>query len=373
MRVGFGYDIHKLVPGRNLVLGGVKIPSPLGEDGHSDGDVLIHALIDALLGSTGLGDIGTLFPNSDQKYKDISSRTLLEQVMVHLAGNHWHVINADTTVVLEEPKISPFSGEMRRNLAQDLDLPVEDVSVKAKTKEGMDAAGAGKAIEAYAIVLLENNIPKWDTIVSLLWKQTGKSELPSVSKIARKKRDPFRVLVSTMISLRTKDEVTLTASTRLFQLADSPGTMANLSEQEIARAIYPAGFYKTKAKHILKVCRILLTEYAGSVPGNLEALLTLPGVGRKTANLVLNLGFGMDAICVDTHVHRISNRTGWIETKNPEETEYALMEILPRNYWIKINELLVTFGQTICSPQSPFCSKCLIEDFCEKRGVTRSR
>ncbi len=218
-----------------------------------------------------------------------------------------------------------------------------------------------------------NSIPQWSTIVPLLRKQTCEHELPSVSHIARKKRDPFRVLVSTMISLRTKDDVTLPASARLFQLADGPGTMAALSEQEISRAIYPAGFYKTKAKHILKVSRILLAEYAGTVPRDLQTLLTLPGVGRKTANLVLNLGFGIDAICVDTHVHRISNRTGWIETKNPEETEYALMEILPRNFWIEINELLVGFGQSTCTPQSPFCSKCLIGNFCEKRSVTRSR
>ncbi len=155
MRVGFGYDVHRLVPRRNLILGGVTIPAPFGEAGHSDGDVLIHALIDALLGSTGLGDIGTLFPDSDGKYKDISSKTLLQQVMAFLGENHWLVINADTTIVLEKPKISPFSGEIRKSLAQDLNLPVEDVSVKAKTKEGMDAAGAGKAIEAYAVVLLE--------------------------------------------------------------------------------------------------------------------------------------------------------------------------------------------------------------------------
>ena len=155
MRVGFGYDVHRLVPRRNLILGGVTIPAPFGEAGHSDGDVLIHALIDALLGSTGLGDIGTLFPDSDGKYKDISSKTLLKQVMTHLGENHWFVINADTTIVLEKPKISPFSGEIRKSLAQDLNLPVEDVSVKAKTKEGMDAAGTGKAIEAYAVVLLE--------------------------------------------------------------------------------------------------------------------------------------------------------------------------------------------------------------------------
>lgn len=215
--------------------------------------------------------------------------------------------------------------------------------------------------------------PRWESILPLLRRQTGKTALPSVSQIARKKRDPFRILISTMISLRTKDDVTLSASARLFGIADSPKKIAGLSEDEIARAIYPAGFYKTKAKHIREAAEILLSDFDGTVPSSLDDLLTLPGVGRKTANLVLNLGFGIDAVCVDTHVHRISNRTGWIETKTPEETEYALMNILPRKHWIEINELLVAFGQSVCTPQSPFCSKCLIADFCDKRGVSRSR
>ena len=215
--------------------------------------------------------------------------------------------------------------------------------------------------------------PDWKKIFSLLSRQLSKSELPSVSQIAGKKRDPFRVLISTMISLRTKDEVTLAASHRLFSLADSPKGMLALKESAISEAIYPAGFYKTKAKHIRDASKILVERYKGQVPAEIGDLLVLPGVGRKTANLVLNLGYGIPAICVDTHVHRISNRFGWIETKNPEETEQALMEILPKKYWIDINELLVSFGQEVCTPQSPFCSRCLLSGLCEKKGVPRSR
>lgn len=216
-------------------------------------------------------------------------------------------------------------------------------------------------------------IPDWETIFSKLTDQLAKTELPSVSRIARKKRDPFRVLISTMISLRTKDEVTLASSARLFSLADTPKKMAWLEEKTIAETIYPAGFYSTKAKHIKETARIVDERFGGEVPPRIDDLLTFPGVGRKTANLVLNLGFGMDAICVDTHVHRISNRFGWITTRNPEETESALMKILPKKYWIDINELLVRFGQNVCTPQSPFCSTCLLNAHCRRHGVARSR
>lgn len=215
--------------------------------------------------------------------------------------------------------------------------------------------------------------PDWENIIPLLARQLEKSELPSVSQIARKKKDPYRVLISTMISLRTKDDVTLAASGRLFKLADKPEKMADLGEDIIAGAIYPAGFYKNKARHIREASRLLMEQFNGTVPPVLDQLLELPGVGRKTANLVLNLGFGINAICVDTHVHRISNRFGWVETKTPEETEYALMDILPEKYWIDINEILVSFGQKVCTPQSPFCSRCLPSGFCLKIGVTRKR
>jgi endonuclease-3 len=201
------------------------------------------------------------------------------------------------------------------------------------------------------------------------------SGLPSVSQVAvDHPGDPFRVLVSTMISLRTKDEVTYAAARRLFAKASSPAALAALPEKEIEKLIYPAGFYKTKAANIREAARRIEKDYAGEVPPDRELLMAFPGVGRKTANLVLNLGFGIEAICVDTHVHRISNRTGWVATKTPEETEAALCEIMPKKFWIPLNELLVKYGQTVCTPASPHCGSCpLAAGRCEKRGVTRMR
>jgi len=215
----------------------------------------------------------------------------------------------------------------------------------------------------------------WDSVFTL-FKQAIEKEggiLPSVSVIAERENDPFRVLIATLISLRTKDEVTLDASTRLFSLAKDPESMLNLSEEEIQKAIYPSGFYKTKAKNIRTISRILLEQYGGVVPNDQEALLSLPGVGIKTANLTLNLGFQVEAICVDCHVHQIANRMGWVETKTPEQTEKALMGIMPRRFWIPLNELLVRYGQLICTPISPFCSKCPEAERCPKIGVKRSR
>jgi endonuclease-3 len=197
--------------------------------------------------------------------------------------------------------------------------------------------------------------------------------LPSVSLIAEERQDPYHVLLSTLISLRTKDEVTLASSRRLFDLASDPYQMVALSEEEIAAAIYSAGFYKTKARNIRLISEILIERHGASVPSTREELMALPGVGVKTANLTLNLGFGIEAICVDCHVHQIANRLGWIETKTPEESEAALMEIMPRRFWIPLNELLVRFGQVICRPVSPFCSKCPEHDRCPKVGVTTRR
>lgn len=197
--------------------------------------------------------------------------------------------------------------------------------------------------------------------------------LPSVSIIAEREHDPFRVLIATLISLRTKDEVTLAASQRLFALAGDPHTMACLSEQAIQEAIYPAGFYKTKAKNIRLISLRLIEQYEGKVPDTQHELLALPGVGIKTANLTLNLGYQIDAICVDCHVHQIANRLGWVHTKTPEQTELALQEVMPRRFWIPLNELLVRYGQLICTPVSPFCSKCPQAQRCPKIGVSRSR
>jgi endonuclease-3 len=191
--------------------------------------------------------------------------------------------------------------------------------------------------------------------------------------VAVRFEDPFAVLVSTMISLRTKDEVTAAASARLLAQARTPAALAGLSAAAIARCIYPAGFYRTKAGHLREAARLLCDRHAGRVPEGMAELLELPGVGRKTANLVRNLGYGLPGICVDTHVHRISNRLGWVRTRTPLETEKALEARLPRRYWIPVNGLLVAFGQRTCTPQSPRCSACPIRAHCARTGVTRSR
>ncbi len=186
-------------------------------------------------------------------------------------------------------------------------------------------------------------------------------------------RSPFRLLVACVISLRTKDAVTAEASRRLFDLAATPADLAALSTKQIADAIYPAGFYSTKAANLRAIAELIRDRHGGEVPANIEALLELPGVGRKTANLVLGLGFGIPSICVDTHVHRISNRLGLVETRTPEATEQALEGLLPDNLWIDINDLLVTFGQNQCHPTSPRCSSCPLAELCPRVGVTRSR
>lgn len=180
---------------------------------------------------------------------------------------------------------------------------------------------------------------------------------PAVTIVATQDGDPFKVLVSCILSLRTRDQVTAETSGRLFALADTPEKLIHLSVDEIEKAIYPAGFYRNKARQILEISRELVERYGSQVPDDLDELLKFNGVGRKTANLVLTLGFGKAGICVDTHVHRICNRWGYIKTRNPEETEKALRLKLPSQYWIPINDMLVTFGQNMCTPLSPKCSQ----------------
>ncbi len=221
--------------------------------------------------------------------------------------------------------------------------------------------------------------PKWGLIFSALekWRtQLSKSNEadPSVNTVAEHyRRDPWAVLVSTIISLRTKDEVTLSASERLLEKAGNPEELSRMKEEKIEKLIYPAGFYRNKAASLKKIANILLEQYNGKVPASMDELLALPGVGRKTANLVLNEAFDLDAICVDIHVHRISNRCGWLLSKTPEETEMILRDILPKKYWKRINYLLVLYGQRLCRPVSPFCSCCVIEKYCLRNGVERSR
>lgn len=196
---------------------------------------------------------------------------------------------------------------------------------------------------------------------------------PAVSQVAEGNGSPFHILISTILSLRTKDDVTNAASNRLFARADMPEAILKLSPAEIEKLIYPAGFYKTKARTILGVCKTLMESYGGEVPDDLDELLKLKGVGRKTANLVITLGFRKHGICVDTHVHRISNRLGLVKTKTPDQTEFALRKILPKRYWISYNDLLVSYGQNLCRPVSPFCSRCPIHKVCARVGVTTSR
>ncbi|MEJ2721167.1 MAG: endonuclease III [bacterium] len=198
-------------------------------------------------------------------------------------------------------------------------------------------------------------------------------DLPSVSQLARKRRDPFRILISTVLSLRTKDEVTMAASKRLFAVAPNAEKLSETPVRAIEKLIHPVGFYKTKARTIKDIARRLLGEYEGRVPDSVEKLLEFKGVGRKTANLVVTLGYGKKGICVDTHVHRVSNRLGLVETSTPEQTEYALMDVLPEKYWIGFNELVVSFGQKVCKPISPLCSTCPLLKGCPRRGVTKHR
>ncbi|MDR0688934.1 MAG: endonuclease III [Spirochaetaceae bacterium] len=224
--------------------------------------------------------------------------------------------------------------------------------------------------------------PDWKGIIGALqkWRDTARTEGrrdnrdPSVTTVAeRYKQDPWAVLASTILSLRTKDEVTLVCSKALLEKAPTPEALLALPEEELLRLVYPAGFYRTKAENLRKIARILGEQYGGKVPADMEALLALPGVGRKTANLVLIEAFDMDGICVDVHVHRICNRSGWLSSRNPDETEGILRHILPRKYWKGINALLVLYGQNLCRPVSPFCSRCVIRAHCQRLGVEKSR
>jgi len=208
----------------------------------------------------------------------------------------------------------------------------------------------------------------WDKIFEILEKWRDE-----YSQSLQESDDPWAVLVSTILSLRTKDDVTRATSKTLLAKAPNPKKMLKLTADEIAKLAYPAGFYRTKAAQLHRIAGILLEKYGGQVPADMDALLALPGVGRKTANLVLTEAFDMDGICVDIHVHRISNRTGWISTGNPEATEMTLRKILPKKYWKRINGLLVFYGQHVCRPVSPFCSRCVIKKYCSRTGVERSR
>jgi len=210
-------------------------------------------------------------------------------------------------------------------------------------------------------------------VIARLRREAPRWRPTAIAEVTERSGDPFRVLIACLLSLRTKDETTGPASARLFALADTPETMLRLRPRQIERAIFPVGFYRTKARVVLGVCRDLLERFGGQLPDRIDLLLTLKGVGRKTANLVVTRGFNKPGICVDTHVHRISNRLGYVRSTSPDETEMALRAKLPRRYWIGYNDLLVSFGQNICLPVSPKCSQCPVCAWCPRIGVKRSR
>lgn len=212
-----------------------------------------------------------------------------------------------------------------------------------------------------------------DQVIKIIRRQMKGLPDPSVTLVGKRWKSPYLVLISCILSLRTKDETTLPASERLFQMANTPATMLKLRGSQIEKAIYPVGFYRTKARNILGISRDILEKFGGKVPDDMGALLTMKGVGRKTANLVLTEGFGIPAMCVDTHVHRISNRFGYVSTKTPEETEQALRNKLPKKHWMDYNALLVTWGQNVCRPISPLCSQCGVRPYCRRKDVRTSR
>lgn len=213
-----------------------------------------------------------------------------------------------------------------------------------------------------------------EAVIRILKKETSQFNLPSVSEISRQfNKNPFLVLISCLLSLRTQDKTTSLASFKLFALARTPLEMLKLEVSQIEKAIYPVGFYRVKAKRVKEICRILIDTFSSRVPDTLDELLSLKGVGRKTANLVLTEGFGKLGICVDTHVHRITNRLGLCKTKTPKETEFSLRNKLPKRYWMEYNTLLVAWGQNICKPVSPLCADCAIKKYCRRIGVDTHR
>lgn len=209
--------------------------------------------------------------------------------------------------------------------------------------------------------------------MGILRRAVRRYPTPILTVLSEESATPYEILVSTILSLRTQDKTTAGATARLFEKARTPADMVRLREATIAKAIYPVGFYRTKARSLIEISRTLLDRYGGDVPDSVEELTELKGVGRKTANLVVTLGYGKPGICVDTHVHRIANRWGYVDTKTPDRTETALRAKLAPRYWIPINDWLVTWGQNVCKPTSPVCSTCPLESLCPRVGVSRSR
>lgn len=214
-------------------------------------------------------------------------------------------------------------------------------------------------------------MPYQNNIVRVIRILKEKSKLSMLGEFSEE--DPFYILISTVLSARNKDEMTIKATQKLFAKYKTPKQIANAPLKKLEPLIKQSGFYKTKARRIKEISRILLEKYKGKVPDDFDKLVELPGVGRKTAGCVMVYAFNKPAIPVDTHVHRISNRSGWVKTKTREQTEQDLMRIIPKKYWLDVNEVLVIHGQTVCAPISPFCSKCKIRKYCDRVGVTKSR
>jgi endonuclease III len=210
-------------------------------------------------------------------------------------------------------------------------------------------------------------------VLRVLRREMHKWDAPVITLMSAEHEDPFLTLIGCILSLRTQDATTAAAAKRLFARASTPAAMIRLSAPTLERLIFPVGFYHTKARVIRGICRDLIDDFGGKVPDDIDQLLKLKGVGRKTANLVVTEAFGKPGICVDTHVHRISNRWGLVRTKTPDKTEMALREVLPTRYWMRYNQTLVAFGQTICNPTSPWCSRCPVQARCPRIGVLRSR
>jgi len=206
-------------------------------------------------------------------------------------------------------------------------------------------------------------------VIKVLREESKKWDVPVIQMVAKRGNSPFRILISTVLSSRTQDKVTAEAAKRLFEVADTPEKLLEIPEQTIQKLIYPVGFYRVKAKNLKKLAKILVERHGSTVPTDREELMALPGVGRKTANLIRSVAFGIPDICVDTHVHRIVNRLGFVKTKNPLQTELELKKKLPRDTWIKLNHILVAFGQAICKPVKPLCSVCPVEKYCNKVGI----
>nr|MDK2850408.1 endonuclease [Candidatus Cloacimonadota bacterium] len=208
-----------------------------------------------------------------------------------------------------------------------------------------------------------------DHVMRLLEVHFQKVKTPIVDLIQAQTKDPFKVLVATILSARTKDETTSQAVNRLFAKIDNVDDLDNLSEKELHKLIFPVGFHNAKTKHLKALPKVLHEEFGGKVPSEIDDLLRLPGVGRKTANLVRAVAFSLPAICVDVHVHRICNRWGYIQTNSPLETEMALRKKLPQKHWLTINSYVVAFGQNLCTPRKPKCEICPIYKYCQRIGV----